>query len=27
MQGCSANEKGVGTHPKNSLFEIASNSF
>jgi len=26
-QGCSANKKGVGTHPKNSHFKTASNSF
>jgi len=26
-QGCSANNKGVGTHPKNSQLKTASNSF
>jgi len=27
MQGCNANKKGVGKHPKNFHFKTASNSF
>jgi len=27
IQGCSANKKGVRTHPKNGHFESASNSY
>jgi len=27
VQGCNANKKGGGTHPKNSHIETASNSF